>query len=275
MDRLRATQRPIYDAIRKHGPITDAELCQLLHSTGSKIRPRRLDLFRLGLVRSAGEKPLEGGPRKARLWELVPPEEVEQAQQEAGEVPPRRRKISDLPLETRLKVVRALLRDDEVHASLLASKDRASSRARARARDTKRQAERERRERIAQIQDQEREQGELVEFLKARDHLKRNVEAVRAVCEFLARELARQRELGNSKIPLWVWPYVLELLAEVMDMAEPTYDLIADLLGAERRGANPATELEEDEIIEAEVISPLELADGSLDYRPADAGADG
>lgn len=229
---LSQSRRVVFDAVRDHGPLTDNELVEILNASRSTVIPRRSDLVHEGLVRGAGSRPSAAGKGRATIFEVVPAEEVESARKVAEARGPRRLDVKKWPFDDKVRVARALLRDPEVNEAIRTAAEPGSRRARARARQ---EIERGRRERAEQIRREQEEQGEFVSFLKARDHLKRNVEAIREVDIFLRREQERDEAGLSLQIPAWGWTHVLELLDESIGIAEGTYDRITLHVGSEPR----------------------------------------
>ena len=64
-------QRIVYEAIRKHGPISDERIAEVTGLPGNTCRPRRLELERAGKVVAAGATITHSG-RKAVAWAAVP-----------------------------------------------------------------------------------------------------------------------------------------------------------------------------------------------------------
>lgn len=65
----------VFDEI-KAKPGTDDELSKRLRRAANSVRPRRIDLEREGRIRSVETRKLPNG-RKAKIWEVVPPQEVQ------------------------------------------------------------------------------------------------------------------------------------------------------------------------------------------------------
>lgn len=63
-------QAEVLRTLRVHGAMTDNELIAFLALSPSTIRPRRIELVKLGLVRQGGEKVAANGRRSA-LWEAI------------------------------------------------------------------------------------------------------------------------------------------------------------------------------------------------------------
>jgi hypothetical protein len=57
----------VYLCIRDSGPVTDAEIQELLEMDGSTERPRRVELLRAGRIYSPGEAYNANG-RRAQTW---------------------------------------------------------------------------------------------------------------------------------------------------------------------------------------------------------------
>jgi hypothetical protein len=254
---LAPAQRLVFEAIREHGPVTDEHVCELTGVAGRSVRPRRAELAKHGLVRRIRSDTADT-TRRVGVWELVPPEEVESAREAAHAVGPRRRKVSDLPLEVRVRAFFALARDEAVQVAVTESKERGARRARARIRDVLRQDERARRERMAELREAEEQASSLVDFLKTRNTLKRQEEVVRATLVFLREEVERQRMFGESAIPERLWALVPGLLVEVIEACESAYEEIARHTGHPSR-RQVDIELDDADVIDGEL---LELVGG-------------
>ena len=74
--------------------------------------------------------------------------------------------------------------------------------------------------------------GSYVVFLRARDHLKKAIEAIQEIGLFLMEERERAATGKSSGIPDGASAEMLEIIDEVIDTAEETYDRIADDVGA-------------------------------------------
>lgn len=59
----------VYAYIAEHGPVTDLDIAAGLGRDGSSVRPRRIELFELGLITQAGEATTRSG-RKAVTWKV-------------------------------------------------------------------------------------------------------------------------------------------------------------------------------------------------------------
>jgi hypothetical protein len=232
VDSLGPQQRLVLDALREHGPLTDTELVDVITQSfdlsRSTIIPRRTELVRKGLARGAGSRASAIGKRRT-IFEVVPPEDVEQAQQTADDRGPRRLEVRKWPFEDQVRVAQALLRDPAVNEAIRVAAEPGSRRARARARQ---EAERSRRERARQIKNTS---GELVAFLRLQDILKRNVDAVREVGFFLEDEIERDAAYQPRQIPEGIWLEILRLLEDAIGINEETYELIARHIGHSSR----------------------------------------
>lgn len=252
---LRETQRSVYDAIIAFGPITDHDLAVRLGEIGGGHRARRLELVELGLVREAGATTLATG-RRAKLWGAVPSGEVAEARARAAGRRPRRRRVRDLPLETRLAIVRELLRDSEVNAALLTSTGRGYQRARARTREDNREREQELRDLNAQLR---RDQNALSDALKLKRHLLANLEVLRGVHRFLGEEEER-RSRSDEQVGEPILDELDLIAADILSLAESIRHTLGRLLGRD-----VDIELDPDDAIEiedAEII--YELAEGEI-----------
>jgi predicted transcriptional regulator len=251
LNKLRPTQRPLYEALAEHGPMTDEQLQHHLDQPANKVCPRRLDLVNLGLVEQAGVASTTTG-RRAKLWKVVPAERVADARQVAAARAPRRRTVLEASVEEKVKVVQALLKVDEVNTRLLQLQGRSAERARGRARGMRSQAERERRERKARIEEAERAQSPLLHVLKALRNVKNSEEVVRSVREFVDLDLEQRRLYDAPLIPPQQEDELRSALSDLVDLAQ---DARAALDGASN---------EEHDIIEGDAveISELVLPDG-------------
>lgn len=231
--RLSRSRRAVFDVLVAQGPITDDELVEITGASRSRVIPRRSELMQMGLVRGAGSRTTASGG-KTTIWEVVPPAEVEQSREIAEQRGPRRQEIAKWPLEDKVRVARALLRDRKVNDALQgpAGSGPGSRRARARARQ---EIHNDKRERSEAIKREEAAKGELVSLMKAKDHLKRNVEAVREVGFFLDEEMERGDAGMEARIPEWAWPQLLELIDESIGIDEEMYERIARHIGHEPR----------------------------------------
>lgn len=231
--RLSPSRRAVFEVIVASGPMTDEDLVEEMNASRSRVIPRRSELMQMGLVRGAGSRATASGG-KTTIWEVVPPAEVEQSREIAEQRGPRRQEIARWPLEDKVRVARALLRDRKVNDALQApaGSGPGTRRARARARE---EVGRDRRERTEAIKREEAANGQLVALLKAKDHLKRNVEAIREVGFFLEEEMERTAEGMESRIPDWAWPQILEILDEAVDINDSTHERIARHIGHDSR----------------------------------------
>jgi hypothetical protein len=228
--KLSPSKRSVFDAIRDHGPITDEGVCEMTGIPGRTVRPRRAELAKMGLVRrSTNTAP--AGSRRVGVWELTPVEDIETTREFAQAAGPRLRRVSEWPVEARVKAFLALARDADTQAAVADAQERGARRARARLRDVIRRDERARRERITELRQAEEEASSLVDFLKARNALKRQQEIVQATLVFLHEELERQRMFDESAIPPQYWNLVPELLVEVIEACETAYEQIARYTG--------------------------------------------
>lgn len=242
MDRLRDTQRPIYEALRDFGPQTDEQIQHRLRKPANKVCPRRLELVKLGLVEEVGTASTSTGS-KAKLWGIVPPERVSEAKEAAATRKPRKKTILDpsVPVDDKVKVVQLLLKDNRVNAAVMNLQGRAGERARGRARGQKAAAERERRDLKAQIEEAERERAAILHFLKLKRNLKNTEQMMRAVTTFVDADLTRSRNYGEPLIAVEHWSEVRALLSDVIDLASHARDQIdvttgendADVIDAE------------------------------------------
>ena len=216
---LNASRKAVLEALREHGDMTDEELARAVGSPAGTVRARRSELVRRGLVREVGRRPTPSGRTGTRMWGIVPPDEVEQAAEDAERRGPRRLDLTKLPLDQRVDIARALLRDRDVNDELRSAAAGAPSsrRVRARARAEQERAQRERAEQIRRAQE---DRSEIVAFLKAADHLKRNVEALREVGRFLDAELERYMRGDATQIPDWAWKRVLTQVDDSMEVAK-------------------------------------------------------
>lgn len=76
LDGLRPTQREVYDAVERFGPIPDHALVPLaqhvsrVHQSSSGIRTRRAELTDAGLVKSVAQVKMPSG-RTAHVWSVA------------------------------------------------------------------------------------------------------------------------------------------------------------------------------------------------------------
>ena len=59
----------VLEAIAKHGPVTDDDLCRILRKAANSVRPRRIELVNMGSITQAGRK-LRPGRRACTLWDV-------------------------------------------------------------------------------------------------------------------------------------------------------------------------------------------------------------
>lgn len=247
VEHLRETQRPIYDVLRDFGPQTDEQIQRRIDKPANKVCPRRLELVKMGLVEEAGNGTTTTG-RKAKLWQVVPPERVAEAKVAAAGRKERRKTILDAPLEDQVKAVQLLLRDGRVNAAIMNLQGRAGERARGRAQGAKSAAERERREIREQIKEAEREQAAVLHFLKLKRNLKDTEQVIRAVTSFIDADMQRGRDYGEPLIHADYWPEVRALLSDVIDLATDARDRL-----------DVATGESNADIIDVEAVEIVEL----------------
>jgi hypothetical protein len=253
--KLSPSKRSVYDAIRDHGPITDEGICDVTGVAGRTVRPRRAELAKMGLVRRSTTAKPEGN-RRVGIWELTPVEEIDATRETAQAAGPRRRAASGWPVEDKVKAFLALARDEETQAAVAVSQARGARRARARLSDVLRQDERERRERMTELREAEQAASTLVDFLKARNALKRQQEIVHATSVFLQEEIERQQMLGESAIPADFWNIIPDLLVEVVETCDAAYEKIARYTGHPSR-CEADYEIDEEDVIDGELIMQL------------------
>lgn len=228
VDALSPSRRLVFDALESLGAATDDDLATAVGRSRSRVIPRRGDLARMGLVRETGQGTSEAGNPTA-IWETVPPEDVEQLREEAEGKGPRRLSVRQWPLDERIAVARVLLREKAVYDALIAPSDEPGGRrARARARQA---MEKGQRERTHEIKTRAAEGEELGHVLKAKDHLRRAIDVVRTIGFILEDERERDDAKELMLIPEWAWPQVVELLDELLSVAEQTHDRASEHIG--------------------------------------------
>lgn len=230
--RLSPARRRVFDAFQAHGPLTDDDLVEVVGRNRSSVIPRRSDLTREGLLRGAGRRASSTGQTKMTVWEVVPPAEVERYRQIADERGPRRAEIKRWPFEDRVRVATALICDPAVVEALQASTGFTSRKARSRRRNAIDGA---RRARTEAIKREELAHGELLAFLKLKDHLAKEVETVEQMGLVLDDEQERLRDHLPSRIPDSGWMQILEILHRGITVTGAVYDRVARYVGAPSR----------------------------------------
>ncbi len=81
------TERKVYEALRRHGKMTDRQLRDLLHSPGSGPRDALAKMLPLGLVRHAGHASTKGKPMQ---WEATPASEIERTRERNETLQPKK-----------------------------------------------------------------------------------------------------------------------------------------------------------------------------------------
>jgi predicted transcriptional regulator len=234
LDALSPSRRMVFDALTSLGSATDDDLSRAVGRSRSRVVPRRTDLMRMGLVRETGQALSEAG-RPTAVWQAVPPEDVERLKEQAEDKGPRRLSVKRWPLDERIAVARVLLRDRPVYNAIVHPDDeQGGRRARARARQA---MEKDQRERTTEIKRRAADGEELVNVLKAKDHLKRAIDVVRSIGFILEDERDRDEAREPIVIPEWAWSEVVELLEELLSVSEQTFDRAAEHLGLEPRSS--------------------------------------
>jgi len=99
------TEQRVYEALRRHGKLTDRQLRDLLRSPGSGPRDALAKMLPLGLVRHAGKAPTKGNPMQ---WEATPASEIDKARERFDALkPPKSRRKRSSP-GTRLAQLRQM-----------------------------------------------------------------------------------------------------------------------------------------------------------------------
>lgn len=252
---LAAGQEQVLAAFREHGPMTDQVLVERSGISMQTASPCRRKLADLGLLEVVGEAPTRSG-RKAKVWSLVPDDRIEEVRERNRKRDPRRKPVTDLPLNKKLEWVRQLLDDPETHEAIKHQNGRAWRKVRGRNRDRKGQREHERRELNRILKEEQRDQTGLLDFLKTKRNLLDVTEAMRGTSEFLQEEMRHRQETGELRIPIEQWPEVVDLLEDLEDLATAARASIDNVMG--RLG---------DDVIDAEaiLIEELELPEGDVD----------
>lgn len=229
---LRSSLALVHAAFVERGPMTDEQLATHTGISVRSVSPRRSDLHKLGLVEEVGKATTTAG-RAAKVWDLVPPERVEEVRLEVEKRGPRTKDIRKLKLDKKLEIVRQLLDDPEVNAAVM-NKDkhgRAWGKVRRGVRDQKGQRERERRELHAAIREAERTGAPVAEFYKVKRNLMTAEDRVRAVGNLVQEELARREAHEPMQIATAHWPDVKDLLSDMADLSNATVESIRGAMG--------------------------------------------
>jgi hypothetical protein len=231
IDGLAPAARLVFDAMTSLRSATDDQLGAAIGRSRSQVSPRRIQLARMGLVREAGHAPSDPGVKSQVIWELVPPEEVEQVKEQAQEKGMRRLSVKRWPFDEKVAVVQALLREPPVYEALINPEiENGGRRARARARHAMEKAQR---ERTTEIKLKEKDDAEVGYVLKTKDHLRRAIDVVRTLGFILEDEQDRDDERQPMIVPEAVWPQVTELLSELLGATEQTIDRAFQRVGME------------------------------------------
>jgi hypothetical protein len=99
------TERTVYDALRKHGKMTDRQLRDLLHSPGSGPRDALVKLLPTGVIRYAGKAPTKGNPMQ---YEATPVMEIEETAAKYAVLKPKRTRRRRTSPGTRLAELRQM-----------------------------------------------------------------------------------------------------------------------------------------------------------------------
>lgn len=253
---LSPRRRAVFNALRSIAPAADEDLVEAMDGSRSEVLPRRRELVIRGLVRAVGTRPTARGGNTT-IWGIVPAGEVEEARELAEAAGPRRQQIAKWDFEDRVAFARALLRDPKVNLALQETSAPGSRRARARAHE---EIERARRERSDEVRREQAERGELVAFLKARNHLQSAVDAVREVGFFLEAEMERRDDERPALIPDGAWPQVMELLDEGARISDDLYDKIARHIGHEPR---LGVQIIDSGTVESDAARPIKVINAS------------
>ena len=77
-DKLAAQRALVYDALKRHGPMTDTDILRTVqlyfdkrHESPSGLRTRRSELVRMGLVEDTGGRMRLDSGRKAIVWRAI------------------------------------------------------------------------------------------------------------------------------------------------------------------------------------------------------------
>jgi hypothetical protein len=155
---LRPALVEVYRALRDHGPVTDESLAALLQRSIRTVAPRRNDLTKAGLVQEVGRTDsTQGSP--AKLWAIVPHDEIAKARAAAAKRGPRRKHLDSYTLDEQLQILQYLVRQSEVNQALLDDHSRTatSKHLRREARAAQQEEERRRREWNDRIKQAERD----------------------------------------------------------------------------------------------------------------------
>ncbi len=229
---LRPALARVYALLCEDGPMTDEELTARIGSTSNKVSPRRLDLVKAGLVEKVGVGTTTSG-KSAAIWSVVPVERVDEARRHASERQPRRRRVEDLPLETRKVIVERLLRDRNLNEAILADRRGAiaAERARREARAIRTDRERLRRELKAHIDEAERTASPIVHFLKLKRNLRNATDGMQAAVEFVDEDVAKAADYGGALLPASKLEELEGLFIEVRDLSEDALRVLGRALG--------------------------------------------
>ncbi len=227
---LSPSKRAVYDAFVSFGPMTDDELATNSDIKKATSSPRRGDLVKLGLVEAIGKVDTPNGT-KAIKWALVPADRVAAARDKATRMGPRKRPISDYPLDVRLEIARQLLDMDDVNDAIRErAHGRAWSRVRGRANDRRGERNRDLRENDAALREAEERGSPVAEYFKLRRILMQSSERVMAVGRLVSDELER-RTAGQRAIPARAWPDVADLLNDLARGCDDTNAQIREVMG--------------------------------------------
>ncbi len=228
--KLSPAKRAVYAAFVAHGPMTDDELAAKSNIKKATSSPRRGDLVKLGLVEAIGKVDTASG-QKATKWALVPADRIAAARVKASQQGPRRRPISEYPLDVRLDVVRRLLDMDDVNDAIRESAHgRAWSRVRGRANDRRGERNQQIRENEANVKEAEERGAPVAEYFKLRRILMQSSDRVLAVRRLVNDELER-RSVGQQAIPIGAWPDVADLLTDLARACDDTNARIREVMG--------------------------------------------
>jgi hypothetical protein len=265
-DKLAPAARAVYAALAEPGTETDvAERTGLSPKTvGARIGQ---DLIKSGLVEVVGHTHNERG-RKVRVYGRVPPERVEEARAQAKDrlrvKEPRKR-----PLEVRKRIVRELLKDQDLVQALAA--DRAADRATARARKAARDELRERERHAAELRRHEKLAAEAQDprlpYWRALREFSRGADAARILKLMLERDVQLARTRGEPEVGAGHWSDSLRHTSDMLVVAGKLHVALHDAFDIPRVecpacGASPPEEDAAD-VVDAEVLDELaELVSG-------------
>ena len=244
IDGLSPSKRVVFDAILEHGPLTNQEAFDLIGGSGDPSRrSRTAELTRMGLVRQASGQ--RGGKK---LWEAVPPAEVEAAAEAAVRRGPRVKPPAERDLETKVAEFNAYLVDPEVIEATEDPTGSATKRERQRARKA---IEKARRERRRQLREAEVSNHPALEAIRLRNAVRDAGDLIRSLRVMNEEDWERRTLLGEELVADGEWERILRHITELERQADEAWETIARRCGVESR-REVDVELGEDEFEDAD-----------------------